>query len=68
MRSMAVDLDVARPAMAEMRRSVDQMQLQHQAQMDTMSDQAKAPMMAMMHDMERHLGVVSANLALETEM
>lgn len=68
-RSKAVDLDLARPAVAEMRRSFDQMQTHHQAQMSTMSDQMKAPMMAMMQDMEKHLKAVGDHLAgLEADM
>jgi hypothetical protein len=37
-KSKAVDVDLARPAVAEMRRSFDQMRQHHQAQMTTMGD------------------------------
>ena len=39
-----IDLDLARPAVVEMRRSFDQMQLHHQAQMSMMGDDMKAKM------------------------
>ncbi len=37
-----IDLDLARPAVVEMRRSFDQMQLHHKAQMSMMSDNMKS--------------------------
>jgi hypothetical protein len=68
-RSKAVDLDLARPAVAEMRRSFDQMQQHHQAQMTMMADHAKPPMAATMQHMETHVSTLSKHLtALEAEL
>ena len=80
----AIDLDLARPAVVEMRRSFDQMQLNHQAQMSMMGDDMKAkmgedmkhptsetkkPMIAMMQQMETHVTALNEHLsALESEV
>lgn len=70
--SKTVDLDLARPAVAEMRRSFDQMQQHHQAQMTQMAmmgDSTKAPMAGAMQHMETHLTALSEHLtALEAEV
>jgi hypothetical protein len=69
--SKTVDLDLARPAVAEMRRSFDQMQQHHQAQMQMMmmGDSAKAPMAGTMQHMETHLTALGEHLtALEAEV
>ena len=70
--SKTVDLDLARPAVAEMRRSFDQMQQHHQAQMTqmaTMGDSTKARMAGAMQHMETHLTALSEHLtALEAEV
>ncbi len=79
-----IDLDLARPAVVEMRRSFDQMQLHHKAQMSMMSDDMKPmgsdamkhptstsmkPMMAMMEEMETHVTALAEHLtALEAEV
>jgi hypothetical protein len=64
--SKTVNLDLARPAVAEMRRSLDQMKQHHQAQMTMMGDQTKPPMSEMM---ETHLAALSEHLtALESEV
>ena len=80
----AIDLDLARPAVVEMRRSFDQMQLHHKAQMSMMSDDMKPmtgeamkhptsatmkPMMAMMQEMETHVTALAEHItALEAEV
>jgi hypothetical protein len=67
-RSKTVDLDLARPAVAEMRRSFDQMRQHHQAQMTMMGDSAKSAMSGTMPHMETHLVALSEHLtALESE-
>ncbi len=67
--SKIVNLDLARPAVAEMRRSFDQMQQHHQAQMTMMGDQTKPPMSGTMQHMETHLTALSEHLtALESEV
>ena len=67
--SKTVNLDLARPAVAEMRRSFDQMKQHHQAQMTMMGDGAKPPMSEMMQHMETHLAALSEHLtALESEV
>ena len=79
-----IDLELARPAVTEMRRSFDQMQVHHQAQMSTMggdmktmnhdemkqsTSAAKTPMMAMMQQMDTHVTALKEHLAaLETEV
>ena len=70
-KSKTVNLDLARPAVAEMRRSFDQMKQHHQAQMMTMmGDQKKPPMSEeMMKKMETHLTALGNHLtALESEV
>ena len=68
-RSKTVDLDLARPAVAEMRRSFDQMQQHHQAQMTMMAEHAKPPMSGSMQHMETHVSALSEHLtALEAEL
>ena len=68
-RSKSVDLDLARPAVAEMRRSFDQMQQHHQAQMTMMAEHAKPPMSGSMQHMETHVSALSEHLtALEAEL
>lgn len=76
----AVNLTIVRPAVAEMRRSFDQMRQHHQAQQAAMgdstrmpmgmrSDSAKKSMATMMEDMTRHLTAIDGHLtALETEV
>jgi hypothetical protein len=67
-RSKTVDLDLARPAVAEMRRSFDQMRQHHQAQMTMMGDSTKPAMSGAMQHMETHLTALSEHLtALESE-
>lgn len=79
-----IDLDLARPAVVEMRRSFDQMQVHHKAQMSMMSDDMKPmtgdamkhptstsmkSMMAMMEEMETHVTALAEHLtALEAEV
>ncbi len=64
-----VDLDLARPAVAEMRRSLDQMQQHHQAQMAMMQDHSMPSMSATRQDMATHLAALGAHLtALESEV
>jgi cytochrome c556 len=68
-KSTTVNLDLARPAVAEMRRSFDQMKQHHQAQMSMMGDQTKPPMAGMMQEMETHLTALGNHLtALESEV
>jgi cytochrome c556 len=68
-RSKTVDLDLARPAVAEMRRSFDQMQQHHQAQMTMMAEHAKPPMSGSMQHMETQVSALSEHLtALEAEL
>ena len=67
--SKTVNLDLARPAVAEMRRSFDQMKQHHQAQMTMMGDQPKPAMAGTMQQMETHLAALSEHLtALESEV
>ena len=67
--SKTVNLDLARPAVAEMRRSFDQMKQHHQAQMTMMGDQPKPAMSGTMQQMETHLAALSEHLtALESEV
>ena len=72
-----VNPDLARPAVAEMRRSFDQMRQHHQAQMTTMGDmpmgdkpmgdKTKPPMAGTMQDMQSHLAALNEHLtALES--
>jgi hypothetical protein len=60
---------LARPAVAEMRRSFDQMRQHHQAQMAMMGDSTKPAMSGTMQHMETHLTALSEHLtALESEV
>ena len=68
-RSKTVNLELARPAVAEMRRSFDQMQRHHQAQMATMPSDMMARMSEMMSHMTSHITALTAHLtALESEV
>ena len=68
-KSKTVDVDFARPATAEMRRSFDQMRTHHQAQSSMMGSNADAAMMGKMKDMDAHLVAVDQHLtALESEV
>jgi hypothetical protein len=67
--SKTVNLDLARPAVAEMRRSFDQMKQHHQAQMTMMGNQPKPAMAGMMQQMDTHLAALNDHLtALESEV
>jgi hypothetical protein len=67
--SKTVDPDLARPAVAEMRRSFDQMQQHHQAQMAMMGDSTKPSMAGVMQHMKTDLTALSEHLtALEAEV
>lgn len=67
--SKTVNLDLARPAVAEMMRSFDQMKQHHRAHMMMMGDQTKPPKAGMMQQMETHLTTLSKHLtALESEV
>ncbi len=66
--SATVNLDLARPAVAEMRRSFDQMKEHHQAQM-MMADNPKPARSEPMQHMETHLTALGEHLtALESEI
>ena len=69
-RSQKVNLDVATPAVGEIRRSFDQMQSHHQAHKTAGGDAMKSSMTAtVMADMDKHLSALSLHLtALETEV
>jgi len=68
-RSKTVNLDLARPAVSEMRRSFDQMKQHHQAQMSMMSDQTKPAMSGAMRQMETRLATLNEHLtALKSEV
>ena len=68
-KSKSVNLDLARPATAEMRRSFDQMKEHHQAQVTMMGDHATPAMMDTKQHMETHLTAVNEHLTeLETEL
>jgi len=58
----AVDLKLARPAVAEMRRSFDQMQQHHKAHESAMSSGTKSPQEGQKEDMERHMKAVGEHL------
>jgi len=67
--SKTVNLDLARPAVAEMMRSFDQMKQHHQAQLTIMGDRTKPPMPGTMQQMETHIAALSEHLtALESEV
>lgn len=64
-----IDPEFARAAVAEMRRSFDQMQQHHQTLMKTMDEKMKAQMADMMKQMEaRHAAVGEHLTALEKEV
>lgn len=71
-KSKSVNLDLARPAVEEMRRSFDQMQQHHQAmmaQMTMMGDSMKAAMTGMKQHMATRLSALTEHLtALESEV
>ena len=65
----AVNLDLVRPAVAEMRRSFDQMLQHHKAQMAMMGAPTDPAMAGKMPDMETHLTAIREHLAaLESEV
>jgi len=67
--SKTVNLDLARPAVAEMRRSFDQMKQHHLAQMTMMGDQTEPAMSGTMQQMETHIAALNEHLtALESEV
>jgi hypothetical protein len=68
-RSSALDAMFARAAVAEMRRSLDQMEEHHGEHMKMMSEEMRSHMAAMMKDMEiHHLGLKDAVSALENDV
>ena len=67
-RSKSVDLDLAKPAVAEMVRSIDQMKEHHAAQMKMMGDQ-RQPMAGMEQQHDTQLASLSEHLtALQSEV
>ena len=67
--SKTVNPDVARPAVAEMRRSFDQMKQHHQAQLATMGDHMDSSMTAMKQHTESQMRALSEHLgALDAEV
>jgi hypothetical protein len=67
--SKTVDLDLARPAMAEIRRSFDQMKEHHQAQMAMMGPHMAPAMSGTIQHMETHLTALGEHItALESEL
>ena len=67
--SKTVNLDLARPAATEMRRSFDQMKEHHQAQATMMGSHADSAMSDMKQHMVSHLTAVGEHLtALESEL
>jgi len=65
----SVNLEMARPAVSEMRRSLDQLREHHQAQMKMMGDHTESPMPGNMKHMETHLTSLGEHLsALESEI
>ena len=65
----SVNLEMARPAVSEMRRSFDQIREHHQAQMKMMGDHTESPMPGNMKHMETHLTSLGEHLsALESEI
>ncbi|MDP9263451.1 MAG: hypothetical protein M3O85_03915 [Acidobacteriota bacterium] len=64
-----INLEFARAAVAEMKRSFDQMQQHHQAHMKTMDDTMKAKMADMMKQMDAHHSAIQEHLdALDKEV
>ena len=58
-----VSPEFARAAVAEMKRSFDQMQQHHQAHMKTMDEKMKAQMAGMMKQMDAHHSAIQEHLA-----
>ena len=68
-RSSALDASFARAAVAEMRRSLDQMEEHHGEHMKMMSEEMRAHMAPMMKDMEMHRSMLKdAVSALEKDV
>lgn len=68
-RASSVNVEFARAAVAEMRRSFDQMKLHHQGHMQTMSAEMHTKMSGMMQQMETHQTELNNQLtALEQEV
>ena len=68
-RSHTVDLELARPAAAEMRRSFDQMVEHHKGQLASGGPHMDPAMMGMMKEMEAHVAALGEHLtAFETEV
>jgi hypothetical protein len=65
----AVDIELARPAVAEMRRSFDLIQQHHQAHMAMMGGAADSTMLKMMKEMNTKMAALGEHLtALEAEV
>ena len=65
----SVNVDFARAAVTELRRSFDQMSLHHQAHLGTMTAAMRTQMSGMMQDMEMHRTELNAQItALEHEV
>ena len=62
-RGKTLNLEFARAAVAEMKRSFDQMQQHHQDHMKTMDEKMKAQMADMMKQMDAHHSAVQEHLA-----
>ena len=62
-KAKTVNLEFARTAVAEMKRSFDQMQEHHQDHMKTMDDKMKAQMADMMKQMDAHHSAIQEHLA-----
>ena len=68
-RARSVDVEFARAAVTEMRRSFDQMQQHHQAHVQTMSAKMQGSMSEMMQKMDSHRAEINTQLtALEQEV
>lgn len=68
-RTKAVNLDLARPALAEMKRSLEQMKQHHDAQLATMGNQSNPSMSEMKQRAETHVAAIGHHLAaLESEL
>ncbi len=59
-----INLDLARPAVAEMRRSLEQMQTHHQAHKATMQASADSAMSKMIQHMDTHLASVAEHMTM----
>ena len=66
--SQAVNLDLARPAVAEMRRSYEQIRDHHQAQMKTMGDHMNTPMPDMTPKMQQQMPEMMARMESHFKM